>query len=382
MDAITKNSWNCPVCMDIMDGEKNGLVAISKRCFHVFHKVCIENWINKGSRNCPSCRLKNISIQEIILNPDYEKQCKKYLSNPENYSYKKAFDEEYHHIDSTSDSSGAEENLKPQDILRPRILRGAERREDLNEQEAFILLKETGNKIDELFLDPTRHKIDKARKEYYQAECLALKYVSQGQATIKKQNAEQFEQLAEISYNNEHLKLGDYYQNKVESIENKIENKINLLKREVSTNWDLINLLRQFSKSIGAYSERFRIAALTNYTDPNNPSIEESRKLLKEVDTELDSFVNGQNSNIKEILDPPHEEEIHEAQNQIQLQGIVRPIIQNEPNIPRRVSPVQYKRILKVAVFAIGLIVLYKVARSKSVTNYIRKYSKLNLKRS
>ena len=368
MESITKSSWNCPICMEIMDGEKNGLVAISKRCFHVFHKVCIENWINEGSRNCPSCRLKNISIQEIILNPDYEKQCKKYLSNPENYSYKKAFDEEYYHSDSTGDSSGGEENLKPQDVLRPRVLRGAERREDLNEQEALILLKETGNKIDELFLDPTRHKIDKARKEYYQAESLALN-------NIEKKNTEQFEQLA-------HLRLGYYYQDKIDSIEKKVENKITLLKREFNTNWDLINCLRQFSKSIGAYSERFIIAALTNYTDPNNPSIEESRKLLKEVDTELDSFVNGQNPNIKEILDPPHEAEIHEAHNQIQVQGVVRPIIQNELNIPQRVPPVQYKRILKVAVFAIGLIVLYKVARSKSVTNYIRKYSKLNLKRS
>ena len=302
MESITKSSWNCPICMEIMDGEKNGVVAISKRCFHVFHKVCIENWINEGSRNCPSCRLKNISVQEIILNPDYEKQCKKYLSNPENYSYKKAFDEEYHHSDSTIDSSDGEENLKPQDILRPRILRGAERREDLNEQEARILLEETSKRMDSLIVSAKKKNLGKERASFYQSQDLVLS-----------------------------------------NIQKKLERDLEHLETDRFANYYLIPAVQKRINEIEAYRNRFR------------------------------DFL-GSNSTIEEV--------IYRPEHSIELEKLSRPILPIRPDMSQGVNSTNHRYVLKVAIFAIRLIVLYKVARSKFVTNYIHKYSKLNLKRS
>ncbi|KAL7147259.1 hypothetical protein ABFS83_06G096400 [Erythranthe nasuta] len=54
IDARVSESCDdeCAVCLTVMRGELRGL----ENCRHVFHKDCIESWIDKCKTTCPVCR--------------------------------------------------------------------------------------------------------------------------------------------------------------------------------------------------------------------------------------------------------------------------------------------------------------------------------------
>lgn len=54
MSAISNTSYNaCSICLS--DYEVNDTCAETK-CNHLFHRVCLEKWIEQRQFNCPSCR--------------------------------------------------------------------------------------------------------------------------------------------------------------------------------------------------------------------------------------------------------------------------------------------------------------------------------------
>jgi hypothetical protein len=94
MDSIKPRSpdWNCPMCFEHMNGEINGDVVISTRCFHSFHKECLDQWMNVDQfKRCPTCRMDHESIEQIVPNPEFSEYCKKALADPENYKYEDAY---------------------------------------------------------------------------------------------------------------------------------------------------------------------------------------------------------------------------------------------------------------------------------------------------
>lgn len=44
----------CAVCLNIMEAKQ--LTRILKNCSHVFHKDCIDAWIDNNNLTCPLCR--------------------------------------------------------------------------------------------------------------------------------------------------------------------------------------------------------------------------------------------------------------------------------------------------------------------------------------
>lgn len=114
---LSSDFWKCSICHEIMDGkdETNGEVCVSNRCMHVFHRFCIENAI-RIKRNCPLCR-SLLGVSQISPNPEYSNECRAWLQNPNEYTFKSAFVKKH--------SCEAEEiGLKPEDVLRPRTLQG------------------------------------------------------------------------------------------------------------------------------------------------------------------------------------------------------------------------------------------------------------------
>ncbi|MDN3508431.1 MAG: hypothetical protein P0S93_00095 [Candidatus Neptunochlamydia sp.] len=83
------------MCSEVMDGETNGLFSISKRCFHVFRETCIKKWVGEHDNTCPCCKLKNFSVVEITLNPDFVVQYKAWKGNPEKHSFEEAMEDLY-----------------------------------------------------------------------------------------------------------------------------------------------------------------------------------------------------------------------------------------------------------------------------------------------
>ncbi|EXB44969.1 E3 ubiquitin-protein ligase RHA2A [Morus notabilis] len=61
-------SEHCAVCLDqVEEGEEIGEL----RCFHVFHKLCLERWVRLKHMTCPLCRgslappMRNTTEEEI-----------------------------------------------------------------------------------------------------------------------------------------------------------------------------------------------------------------------------------------------------------------------------------------------------------------------------
>ena len=61
IDKLIDENKRCTICLE--DFIKNDIV-IYLPCFHIFHKLCIIEWINKHA-NCPLCKL---NINEILIN--------------------------------------------------------------------------------------------------------------------------------------------------------------------------------------------------------------------------------------------------------------------------------------------------------------------------
>ena len=61
INKLIEENKRCTICLE--DFIKNDIV-IYLPCFHIFHKLCIIEWINKHA-NCPLCKL---NINEILKN--------------------------------------------------------------------------------------------------------------------------------------------------------------------------------------------------------------------------------------------------------------------------------------------------------------------------
>lgn len=52
----------CIVCLRMMKGSDQ--VRELCNCCHVFHRECVDAWIDEGHKTCPLCRSKLVSIQD------------------------------------------------------------------------------------------------------------------------------------------------------------------------------------------------------------------------------------------------------------------------------------------------------------------------------
>lgn len=65
-DELMENSNKvCTVCLDPM--EKNDEMRELCKCCHVFHKVCLDTWVNEGQVTCPLCRSTLYDPERIDL---------------------------------------------------------------------------------------------------------------------------------------------------------------------------------------------------------------------------------------------------------------------------------------------------------------------------
>ncbi|XP_021292296.1 E3 ubiquitin-protein ligase RHA2B-like [Herrania umbratica] len=53
-DKQVENNTICTVCLDSM--EKSEEIRALCKCCHVFHKECLDTWVNEGQVTCPLCR--------------------------------------------------------------------------------------------------------------------------------------------------------------------------------------------------------------------------------------------------------------------------------------------------------------------------------------
>ena len=325
--------WKCPICSDIMDGDNQRDVAISKRCFHVFHDACIRQWVDEHKGNCPICKLSNFSNIEIISNPDFVKQYNLWKANPDNFSYDK-------------------------DLLRPESLRGLTWRNTLTKTEAWEYYDEIGRQIEELNPETSWEKINKLKEEKSEAEQFLLREIENGQDKIQQTNIDQFKRIKEI---NDHLDVGDlhaHFIRKLKVFAKKAEDKIKGLEGNMRENYELIRKLGEFKVLLFIYRDRFDLVAETNLTNPNNPTPEEATRLLKEVDVEMGAFIDSQPNAVREIL------------RAVSLNPI---IYQNQ--VPQPNQWPSRKTLFKIVFVATGVLLIYCLWRagdSKNLTKNIK----------
>jgi len=307
--AAIQNWDNCSICQQILDGKPmggthDGLVALSKRCYHVFHKTCIEGWLEQGKRTCPNCDLKHFSVCEVVLNPENTRQYQKWLADPAGYSYEQAFIDECGH-------SHQEAGLPAEHILRPKELRGKDRREQLTRQEISQFYHEMNAALQRLPENATREQIDKARLEIVGAESMILDSIGNDFEDIRNGFAE----IRQMSDRNRvklaHEQLLTQYCRKTIALRDKVRAKSRELDR-LPFSEEKNRLERELiaiSTRITQFSQEF-----TENGRTNERSIAESRELLELVDSELDAFVAEQPEHIQEILTaaPPPAEENNE----------------------------------------------------------------------
>ena len=53
----------CPICLG--GYEKGSMLFVSKRCDHIFHVVCISEWLTKQNV-CPICRVEVVTRDEMV----------------------------------------------------------------------------------------------------------------------------------------------------------------------------------------------------------------------------------------------------------------------------------------------------------------------------
>lgn len=303
MSAITEKDWECPICLSVMDGVNQGQVALSKRCYHVFHKVCIEQSLNEANRKCPKCNLENFSICEVLPNPEFETQYQKWDLDRIGYTYERAVREEY-------GRSSQQVGFDPSHILRPVAFRGLDQRRSLTSEEVHQFYLEINLSIQNLDINSTPAQIEKARREIEAAEDLIINNHQEQLNDIGRD-------FSEMRAGNAHLWLVDRYRDRVALLQEKINYKEKSIEEEISQ----LRKLRPRSDSI---SEKLSCLntfslALTNLSlsiedykseflesgKLDERTIEESQELLKEVDARLDAFIEEQPAHIKEILNAP-----------------------------------------------------------------------------
>jgi len=298
MPGAIQSRSTCTICQQTLGEDPSEMVAISKRCHDVFHKTCIERWLEQGRRNCPNCELGHFSKYEVVPNPENTLQYRKWHDDPEGYTYEKAYEEEYGKPYSLEDAGFPAEH-----IIRPRELRGELRRDKLTKEEIFRFYNEMSAAIKALDGNSTREQIDKAKKECEEAEALIYQWFREDFAELRRQNVIQFAKLAELSRYSDHQELLSGYYRKIDAFEKKINVKLSALRALSYQNdqqFSLLQELSHFDMSLGPFDERFRLDGRIN-----ERSIEESQALLRQVDAELDAFIESQPEHIKAILNAP-----------------------------------------------------------------------------
>ena len=44
---------SCVICLESLNNSEE---LVTLNCEHIFHKDCLEPWLNNNNRNCPLCR--------------------------------------------------------------------------------------------------------------------------------------------------------------------------------------------------------------------------------------------------------------------------------------------------------------------------------------
>ena len=60
VSKLPKNKNECTICIEEF---KNGDCLITLPCLHLYHKECIENWLNE-ELNCPVCKFDLKKMKE------------------------------------------------------------------------------------------------------------------------------------------------------------------------------------------------------------------------------------------------------------------------------------------------------------------------------
>ena len=288
LNKVSSDTWNCAICRDVMDSD----TSISKRCFHVFHNVCIKKWV-VDHNTCPSCRLEYFAPYELLPNPEFCEEYHQWLADPETYSLDK-------------------------DSLRPQELRGKERQTEPTGEDIRRYFKYSNQGIQELPDNATPEQIAVAQKREDKADDLMIKRIALRQSEIRvdqemihEQNIKQFAALARIKEDhaemnkvldgeladNPHGRIVKDYEEKVEATKTKIENEICRLKTFQRRNHGGIRILRDLSIALGKYTPRFLEAGKTQ-----ERSHEESQELLRQIDSELVALLDSQPHAIRKLL--------------------------------------------------------------------------------
>ena len=322
---VKPEDWDCSICLSVMDGVNHGEVAISKRCFHIFHKVCLEEWLDKGRRDCPPCKLNYLSSRDIVLNPGYAEQYRKWQASPHTYTYARAFREE---CGQTPEQLG----LRPEDILRPRELRGLDRRETLTSEELDFLWKERSAAVQTMGMHLTDAQLEKIKREALEAQDLVIAdngrrlneisegfadtregfaQIREGFSQIDEENKRQSKEVAKINAALDHtLEVHDYYIEKANAFKTRIGEAIYKLIVPHQKPEDADPFMGELLRVEFALSSFMKEFLDKGRADKD--SIEEAQVRVKKVDAELDAFIASQPFRVKEILGVPFEKPLPE----------------------------------------------------------------------
>jgi len=304
--TVSTDYWKaCSLCLENLDGDTNGLVSLSKRCHHLFHDMCIRRVLTRENNNngsihcCPNCRLPNFSEQELVPNPEYSNQRKKWSENQEGYTFEKAYEEEYGKPYSLEDAGFPAEH-----ILRPRELRGSSRREEMRSAECRKILDEVNSKL-RLEKDTTSpRRLEELEREFWLAHNLLI-------GALKKQDIAQWAQLEEIAEQQAtngahiaangarltHLKILSEYYKKPESYYKKLSSTSIAARVEMQWQPDLSRAVQEMNN----FLEKFCRDCITN-----DKTIEESVGLFGEMDIKLEEYINSLLPEaIKTVLNSP-----------------------------------------------------------------------------
>ena len=338
---------NCSICHGDLDGNSSsgGQVCISKRCFHVFHEVCIKQWLTEEKDTCPNCKLEHFAVYELLPNPEYVQEYQKWTDDPENYQ-----------IDNPENT-------------RPPELRGLKRREELTREEVREYFRSRNVQVQNLDDNCTQEQMVKAARESFNAHGMMLDLLS-------VQSKKQIEDLAKIKESQaesnkilDHNELIQAYRSKVKSFDKKIEIEITDLEKQRPRPCGKISELRPISIKFSDFSRGFSQAGHASPTViPGKPSIEESRELLKQVDADLDAYLASLPEDVKAILRRPLPRPVQP--NQVPLQSNQQP----SNNIPPNPWPSR-KTLVKVAFVGAGVLLIYclwKSGQSKKLPKNIK----------
>jgi len=313
MTVSTDVSWKkCFACQEELGEDPAKLVAISKRCYDVFHESCIKEWLHVGRRSCPLCKLSYFSKCEVIPNPEYLLQYQKYKQNPREYSFERACVEELGH-------SHEQAGIDAEHILRPKEFRGLKQPRSLTEEEINAYFDCVSKDIDNLRNGENVDEalVEKLRKELLEADELIknrlhLKFdaIEQKQREIREEQREIREEQREIREGFTALSQKQQKQLKEQAKQQLLisyERKVELLEDRTE--------IPYLVQSFRVFKIKFEEAAKK----------ENSEVLLRQVDVELEAFIESQPQGIQDIL---------KGQSSSSSSGVPPPTPVVQPEVP------------------------------------------------